>query len=166
MNQPREEPAPNPVPDLELLAALFRGVWCALTTLDLQPLAADPSRTACFEAGPTGLVHISGGWAGTVVLRLTAALGSRAASAMLGLENEEPPPEDIRDVTGEITNVLGGKLKATLPGRCQLSLPTVVEGDHHHVHLAASRSLGELWFESGGQLLAVSVWKREDAPGP
>jgi CheY-specific phosphatase CheX len=166
MNTQTENAAPDPASNMELLAELFRGVWGALTALDLRPRPMDAGPDPGFEDGPTGLVHISGGWAGTVVLRLTSSLGAKAAAAMLGLQDEEPPPEDIRDVTGEITNVLAGKLKATLPGRSQLSLPTVVDGRDYHVHLVASRPLGELLFESGGQALAVSVWKREGEPGP
>jgi hypothetical protein len=153
-------------PSLDLVADLFQSVWGALTTLDLRRRSVETGTPSRWEDGPTGMVHISGGWAGTVVLRLTAALGNRAASAVLGLEGEDPPPEDIRDVTGEIANVLGGKLKATLPGPCQLSLPIVVDGHDYHIHLLSSRSLGELCFESSGQALSVSIWRKEEKPSP
>jgi CheY-specific phosphatase CheX len=164
MNTQTENAAPDPASNMELLAELFRGVWSALTALDLRPRPMDAGPHPGLEDGPTGLVQISGGWAGTVVVRLTTSLGGKAAAAMLGLQDQEPPPEDIRDVTGEITNVFAGKLKATLPGRSQLSLPTVVDGRDYRGQLEASRPLLELWFESSGQVLAVSVWKRQEEP--
>jgi chemotaxis protein CheX len=147
---------------LELVADLFRDVWAALTTLDLQRLSPGHGPAPQLADGPTALVHISGRWSGTVMLRLTATLGNRATATVMGLEGEDPSREDVRDITGEIANVLGGKLKATLPGPCQLSLPTVVDGLAYTVHLVSSRSMGELWFASNGQALSVSVWRKDD----
>ena len=157
---------PAPGPGIDTVAELFQPVWRALTSLDLRRLPPPPAPARRGLDGPTSVVHITGAWAGTVVLRCAAALGNQVATQILGLQDQEPGPDDVRDVAGEIVNVLGGKIKSTLSGPCQLSLPTVIDGLGHEVHLVAGRSLGELWFESSGHLLVVSVWLKKENPTP
>jgi CheY-specific phosphatase CheX len=74
-------------------------------------------------------VDIVGPWTGSVVLttgRETAEALSRALlrdSAPEVLEEE-----DVVDAFGEIANVVGGSVKAALPGHSALSLPSVGTG--------------------------------------
>ncbi|SEP29082.1 chemotaxis protein CheX [Trujillonella endophytica] len=71
-------------------------------------------------------VDVVGPWTGSVVLttgRRTAEELSRAL-----LRDSAPPvldEEDVVDAFGEIANVVGGSIKATLPGHSALSLPSV-----------------------------------------
>ena len=71
-------------------------------------------------------VDVVGPWTGTVVLtceRSTAEALSRAL-----LKEHAPPvlePEDIEDALGELANVVGGNVKAVLPGPSVLGLPEV-----------------------------------------
>ena len=71
-------------------------------------------------------VDVVGPWTGSVVLtaghgtavELTRALLAEATPAVL-------EPEDVTDAFGEIANVVGGNVKAALPGPSTLSLPQV-----------------------------------------
>jgi chemotaxis protein CheX len=71
-------------------------------------------------------VDVVGPWTGSVVLttgrrtaeELTRALLRESASAVLD-------EEDVIDAFGEIANVVGGSVKAALPGQSALSLPSV-----------------------------------------
>jgi chemotaxis protein CheX len=74
-------------------------------------------------------VDVVGPWTGTVVLTtgrqtaadLTRALLGEAAPELLG-------HEDVSDAFGEIANVVGGNVKAALPGPSALGLPQVGTG--------------------------------------
>ena len=71
-------------------------------------------------------VDVVGPWTGSVVLttgRQTAADLTRALLA--GSAPELLEPEDVTDAFGEIANVVGGNVKAALPGSSALSLPRV-----------------------------------------
>jgi chemotaxis protein CheX len=71
-------------------------------------------------------VDVVGPWTGSVVLtsgRETAAELTRAL--LRDFAPDELEDEDIADAFGEIANVVGGNVKAALPGPSALSLPEV-----------------------------------------
>jgi hypothetical protein len=112
--------------DETTVAAVAEQTWTALVGEDevLVPLRG---------GGPVGAlsawVDIVGPWTGSVVLttgRDTAADLSRAL-----LREGAPRPveeEDVADAFGELANVVGGNVKAALPGPSALGLPEVGEG--------------------------------------
>ncbi len=99
-------------------------------------------------------VDVVGPWTGTVVLttgRETAAALCRALLADSAPEVLEH--EDIADAFGEIANVVGGNVKAALPGPSTLGLPQVGEAPGVRNPEDVCR-LEVLW---RGQPLVVSV---------
>lgn len=90
-----------------------------------HPVPADVDASSRMSA----LVSISGAWAGDVEVRLTPGLARRLAREVLQVEPRTSDDPDVRDVVGEVANMIGGNLKALLPEPCHLSLP--------HVELAA-----------------------------
>ncbi|WP_100499551.1 chemotaxis protein CheX [Geodermatophilus chilensis] len=125
--------------------------WIALVGEDevLVPLAGDlPAETL------SAWVDVVGPWTGSVVLttgRQTAADLTRA------LLREAAPElldhEDVVDAFGEIANVVGGNVKASLPGPSTLGLPQVGAAPAVRNPEDVCR-LGVLW---RGQPLVVSV---------
>jgi len=99
-------------------------------------------------------VDVVGPWTGSVVLttgRQTAADLTRALLAEHSPELLEH--EDVADAFGEIANVVGGNVKAALPGPSGLSLPDV--GDAPAVRNPADVvRVDVLW---RGQPLTISV---------
>jgi chemotaxis protein CheX len=71
-------------------------------------------------------VDVVGPWTGSVVLTTGRATAEALARALL---RESAPEvlddEDVEDAFGEIANVVGGSIKAALPGPSGLSLPQV-----------------------------------------
>ena len=71
-------------------------------------------------------VDIVGPWTGTVVLTTGRGTAEDLCRALLG---PATPPvveqEDVDDAFGEIANVVGGNVKAAMPGPSGLSLPEV-----------------------------------------
>jgi chemotaxis protein CheX len=71
-------------------------------------------------------VDVVGPWTGTVVLTTGRETAADLTRALLGDHAPtELEYEDIADAFGEIANVVGGNVKAALPGPSGLSLPDV-----------------------------------------
>ncbi|MBX7190733.1 MAG: chemotaxis protein CheX [Sandaracinaceae bacterium] len=70
-------------------------------------------------------VTISGAWTGKVAVRLSPALATRLAREIMEVDPHSTDDLEVRDVAGEVANMIGGNLKALLPEPCRLSLPKV-----------------------------------------
>ena len=72
-----------------------------------------------------------------------------------------PDAEAVRDALGELTNILGGNLKALLPGPCHLGLPTVGSGQDFSAGLPAGRPLLQVPFRCQDLPLLARVVVRD-----
>jgi chemotaxis protein CheX len=108
----------------------------------------------------TGMVEISGGFSGTVVVELSRPLARKVAAALFGMELDQVTEAEVVDAVGEVVNILGGNLKALLPGPSTLSLPRVDDGEPGgqpgKLHVRAGLS-------SEDQALCISLF---EAPEP
>ena len=116
-----------------------------------EPRPASPTPTQPTEGELMAWVSISGAWAGDVTIRLSPALATRLAREILQIEPSSTDDVGVRDVAGEVANMIGGNLKALLPEPCRLSLPKVAR--------STENAEGELsqTFALGGETLEVSV---------
>jgi chemotaxis protein CheX len=99
-------------------------------------------------------VDVVGPWTGTVVLTTGRQTAADLTRALLGDSAPELlDHEDVADAFGEIANVVGGNVKAALPGPSALSLPEV--GDAPAVRNPADLCrVDVLW---RGEPLSISV---------
>lgn len=143
----------NTVNDADLVA-VATDVW---TTMLGRDLTLVPSG-ACATPTPTidGVVSITGGWAGAVVVRLARPLACRIAAGMFDLDGM-PAPADIQDAVGEIANTTGGNIKGLLPGFCHLSLPTVVDGSDFRLRVPGAAVVSRLQFSCEDELVMVEL---------
>ena len=75
-------------------------------------------------ADPVGAtISIAGGWNGDLALRTSRRLAEQVAARLFLLPEGSAGDSDVLDVLGEIVNVVGGNVKALLPGPNSLSLP-------------------------------------------
>ena len=99
-------------------------------------------------------VDVVGPWTGSVVLTTARDTAEELCRALLG---PATPPviedEDVADAFGEIANVVGGNVKAALPGPSGLSLPEV--GEAPAVRNPADLVRVDLLWR--GQALTISV---------
>jgi chemotaxis protein CheX len=67
-----------------------------------------------------------------------------------------PTPEsvddDVRDVMGELANMVAGNLKCTFAPGIRLSIPTVTDGSDYNVRIC------------GGRLVCETAFGTEDGP--
>jgi chemotaxis protein CheX len=146
------------VAQLELDIEQITGtLWGSLFDLPLQP--AEPAELGSEVV--TGCVQIVGGWQGAVMLRCPMPLAETLTAHMFQDECA-PTLDEVRDALGELTNVIGGNVKALFPGPSRISLPTVVVGSDYQLSVVDSGSVTSVGFECDGQPLVVTLYERPE----
>lgn len=107
-----------------VLREAVRTVWATTLGLEVEVVPA-PSRAS---SALSGSVRVSGLWRGAVSLDCPPQLASQAAARMFGVDPRETTRDQRLDAIGELTNIIGGNVKAFLPGPSRLSPPKVIEG--------------------------------------
>ena len=111
--------------DEPTVQAIAEEAWTALVGEDelLVPLPGElpPDVVSAW-------VDVVGPWTGSVVLTAGVRTAAELTRALLGdTAPAQLEQEDVDDAFGEIANVVGGNVKAALPGPSALSLPEVGE---------------------------------------
>jgi chemotaxis protein CheX len=137
--------------DEATVQSIAEEAWSALVGEDevLLPLPGGPADDAV-----SSWVEIVGPWTGTVVITTARATAEELSRCLL---KEHAPPvldaEDVEDGLGELANVVGGNVKAVLPGPSVLSLPEVGDTPEAADPADVCR-IDVLW---RGQALTISV---------
>jgi chemotaxis protein CheX len=109
--------------DEDTVQSIAQEAWSALIGDDefLVPLPGGLPDDAV-----SSWVEVVGPWTGAVVLTCGRATAEQLSRCLLA---EHAPPvldaEDVQDGMGELANVVGGNVKAVLPGPSVLGLPEV-----------------------------------------
>jgi chemotaxis protein CheX len=111
------------------------------------------------EPGITGCVQIAGAWQGAVILRCGAELADRAATIVF--ETEATTKDQLQDVLAELSNMMGGNIKALMAEPSRLSLPTVIDGTNYLARMPGSRLVSELAFDCEGHRFLVTVLEKD-----
>jgi chemotaxis protein CheX len=141
------------------VAQITEQAWLALVGEDevLVPLPVPlPADTL------SAWVEIVGPWTGSVVLTTGCDTATELTRALLG--RHAPPvldDEDVADALGELANVVGGNVKAVLPGPSVLGLPET--GTPPPGREADTCRVAVLW---RGRPLTVSVQSHADRVNP
>jgi chemotaxis protein CheX len=139
----------------EQLLEIAQSIWSSMLGL-----AASPDRSESLVRDPIGLmasVHIAGAWNGLVVFLPTATFARRAASLMLAMPPDSVSMAEIEDAVAELSNIIGGSVKALLPGPSSLSLPVVLHGSQYAVRMPRTRLAANLRFTCEGQPLEIRI---------
>ena len=79
-----------------------------------------------------GSVSVAGSVSGTVNIHVSNAFACQITANMLGMELDEiESDEEVHDVIGELSNMIGGDLKSRLCDagfECELSIPSITSG--------------------------------------
>jgi hypothetical protein len=137
--------------DEATVEAIATEAWVALVGEDevLVPVPGDLPADVL-----SAWVDVVGPWTGSVVLTTGRQTAADLTRALLGQAAPELlDHEDVADAFGEIANVVGGNVKAALPGPSTLGLPQVGEAPGVRNPEDVCR-LEVLW---RGQPLVVSV---------
>lgn len=107
----------------------------------------------------TGLIHVHGLSEATINIKVNDELAQEIASMMFGIPPAELADDEITDALGEITNMLGGSIKAYLPGDANLSLPTVITGAYR-VNSPGTVTANSVWMTNNDQPILVEILER------
>ena len=122
--------------------------WSSLLGMEASP-TDKPFEPTEKDNTLAGCVQITGEWQGTLTLYAPKEIGKKVAATIYGLDQAEVNDQQIRDVTGEITNILAGNIKSLFPPPCFLSLPSVAVTDYN-LHHPGSQTLTAVNFECEG----------------
>lgn len=137
------------------LQELVESIWSTTVAIEAHvvtaPIAPSP------DGKVLACVTISGAWNGAVVVECDVAGASHIAGAMLDMDPKELSEDDVRDAIGEVANVIGGNVKASLPQPSVLSLPSVARGHDCVVDVAKTHVAARVDFETDGHGVSVSL---------
>jgi CheY-specific phosphatase CheX len=133
---------------------IAESIWGAMLGLPIEAGSVGAS-----ESWVTGCVTIGGGWSGAVTVELSSGLARQVASALFAMEPAEVTDAEVRDAVGELANMVGGNIKALMPGSCQLSLPAVANGRSEELAAARGRLFAHAELMSGMEPARVCVFE-------
>lgn len=105
----------------------------------------------------SGVIHITGQWDGAITVQCSARLAAVAAQRMFGIEREQLTTPELQDALGEITNMVGGNIKALFPEPCRLGLPIVIEGGDYRLRLSGGRLLHRRSYRADSETVVITV---------
>ena len=108
-----------------------------------------------------GTVELSGVWKGRIEVRIDEKLAYVATAAMLMQPLDTVGEADTMDATKEITNMIAGVLKSSLPRPCSMTVPvSVVEPERVCESQRTESTLAVGFRHTDGDLM-VRVWEHE-----
>ena len=135
----------------EDLERIVTEVWRDVLGAEVAAAAAAPPGEL------TGCIQITGAFRGAVVLSVPRAVVRAAAAAMFALDPAAVGEAEERDALGELTNMIGGHVKAMVPAVSQLALPAVVPGCDHCLQRCRLQPLAEQAMRTAGGAFTVQV---------
>ncbi len=128
----------------EMVAQTVESVF--LTMMDLE---VSPSRTPWAPSHDqlTSAVHISGDWNGALLFECDRRQACQFAGRFLSMDPPESVNDDVRDVLGELANMIGGNMKSAVATGLSLSMPSVTDGSDYGLRVCGSKIQDRLAFE-------------------
>lgn len=139
---------------VELVQAIFDN----MLQLPCEPAGVNSAHDASDSSNRlVGCVQIQGDWSGAIEIDTPLEFGRKAAGAMLMVPEEEVSMEDIQDTIAELSNMVGGSIKAILPGQSTLSLPSVASGSGLNFKLSNVVHTQSIGLKSNGTDFSVLI---------
>jgi chemotaxis protein CheX len=142
-----------PVPDVVQLVDDITGAFLAARTVH-SPTDAEP------ELRVTACVHLSGAFDGSVVLATSDGFATLCAGRMLAIDEVDLDEEAKADAVGEMTNMIGGSVKALMPEPSSLSLPVVSVGGAARLSFPGAAPLASVSLRCLDEPMRVTVLAR------
>jgi len=139
-------------------------VFKTMLSMEVVP-AGDGSPDGFDGTRVVGSVSFAGKVLGNISIHMNEAFARVMTAVMLGMEEEEVQgEEDVNDVIGEMSNMIGGNLKSRLCDaglRCDLSIPNITCGTSFHIECRNWARHERLDFHYGPHAVAVEVCIKE-----
>jgi chemotaxis protein CheX len=109
----------------------------------------------------TATIYLAGDWKGALALECGHKQACAFASRFLSMDTPEVIDDVVRDVAGELCNMIGGNLKCVLAGGLKLSMPSVVDGPDHRLRVCRAGVKERLVFECVEGVFSVAVLREQ-----
>lgn len=103
-------------------SSAFHRVWETHVGLPLWKIV-DEEHIHAPDIWVAGVVWIGGEWTGSTTIAISESLAQLVTSKMLGCDPNIVTVEQYKDAIRELTNMVAGNLKSSLPGPCGLATP-------------------------------------------
>ena len=126
------------------LAQIVESVFAAMLHLEVTEC-----REPWFPSGErlTAAVHLAGDWNGAVLLECDRGQACRFAGRFLSMDPPDTVDDVVRDMLGELANMIGGNLKCVLTKGIRLSMPSVVDGSDYCMRVCGAVVRARLAFQ-------------------
>jgi chemotaxis protein CheX len=136
------------------LAQIVESVFVTMMSLEVVECA-----TPWFPGGDRlkSAVHLAGDWNGAVVLECDREQACRLAGRYLSMDPPEMVDDVVRDVLGELANMIGGNIKCVLSRGIRLSMPSVVDGSAYSLRVCGAEVKERLAFQCAEGVFWITV---------
>jgi chemotaxis protein CheX len=105
----------------------------------------------------TSAVHLAGDWNGAVLLECDRRQACRFAGRFLSMDPSDTVDDVVRDVLGELANMIGGNLKCVLGRGILLSMPSVMDGSDYSLRVCGVEARRQLAFQCDDGLFWITT---------
>ena len=119
----------------EFVSNSVNDVFDTMLSMELEQFEAD-SQVDVGDSRIVGSVSFAGKALGTVRIHLSTDFAGIITSAMLDMESDEIEDEEVTDVVGELSNMIGGNLKSRFCDSgltCAISIPSITKGSNFKI---------------------------------
>lgn len=113
----------KPILQYDLIDDVAQQVWSQFLGIPITAIPMPQGQSEC-----AAVISIEGHWNGAVIVACSRRLARQAAATMLSLPAAEIDEACWRDTLNEVANIIGGNIKALLPGPSRLGLPEPCDG--------------------------------------
>jgi len=136
---------------------LIETIWTVVLDCNVQSVPVPASHRDAASV-LTSMVEFTGEWEGMLALECPEGFVRQAAALMFEIDQELVTVEQLEDSLCELTNIVGGNLKALLPPSTHLGLPFVAKDTNSSQALPRARVLTRLAYETSGFVFLVTIF--------
>jgi chemotaxis protein CheX len=140
---------------VELLTQIVQSVFT--TMMDLEVFPGDTPWSFVGDR-LTSMVSLAGDWNGAVLLECNRKQACQFAGRILAMDPPNAVDDDVRDVLGELANMIGGNLKSGMSTGVRLSMPSVMDGKDYDLRVCGSEVQERVSFQSADGHFWVTVF--------
>jgi len=139
----------------------IRGVFRTMLSMEVNPVEVDPLMEVS-GSKVVGCVGFAGDVIGNICVHVSKQFARVMTASMLSMEVDEvEDDEEINDVIGEVSNMVGGDMKSKLCDAgfpCVLSIPNVTSGSDFKIESKGWVRHEKIAFQYQEQLSMVEVF--------
>ncbi len=148
------------------ISVTIKETFDTMLEMDLEPVDQIPEN-AVEDDRLVGSVYFGGEVVGVLSIHVSKVFSQLITAAMLGSEPDQVKDlEEIKDVLGELTNIVAGNLKTDMANAglaCVISTPSITRGTDFKINPADAASVQRIGFKHDKYFVLVDVAAKEEA---